>query len=72
MLLGQQLGGRSQGHLFAVFDRQHRGQCRHHGLAAAHIALHQPQHRCRLRQIVGDLLEHALLRAGELERQGLA
>ncbi len=69
MLLGEQFGRRRQRGLLALLHRQHRGQRRHHGLAAADITLHQPQHRRRPRQILPDLREHALLRAGQGERQ---
>ena len=44
VLLGQQLRGGHQGALAAVFRRQPRPVGRHHGLARAHIALHQPVH----------------------------
>ena len=71
VLFGQQLGGRGQGDLLAGFHGQHAGQRRDHGLAAAHIALHQAQHRRRARDVLADLFEDALLRTGQRERQGL-
>ena len=72
MLLGQQFGRRHQCGLMPLFDRQHRRHRRDHGLAAADIALHQPQHRHRFGEIVADLDEDALLRLGQRERQRLA
>ncbi len=72
VLLGQQFGRRGQRDLLAPLHRQHRRQGGDHGLARADIALHQPQHRMRLGQVLADLLEHALLRTGQLERQAVA
>lgn len=72
MLLGKQFGGRGECDLLALLHREHRRQCGDHGLAATDIALHQPQHRRGLRKVASDLLEHPLLRAGELKRQGAA
>ena len=72
MLFGQQFGRCHQCDLMTLFDRQHRRHRRDHGLAAADIALHQPQHRHRFGEIVADLDEHALLRLGQGERQRLA
>ena len=69
VLRRQDLGGREHGGLVAVFHRDHGRLGRHDGLAAAHVALQQAIHGTRLLHIVGDLLEHALLRPGGLERQ---
>ena len=69
MLLGQQFGRRHQGGLIARMYRSQRGERGHHGLAAADVALHQAQHRLRLRQVARHFLAHALLRRGEAERQ---
>ena len=69
VLRRQDFGGRQHRHLVAVFDGDHRRLRRHDGLAAAHVALQQPVHRMRRRHVVGDLPQHALLRAGRLERQ---
>ncbi len=51
-----------------VDDPQHRAQ-RHQRLAGADLALQQPVHRVRLREVGVDLLPHHLLTAGEVERQ---
>ena len=69
MLRGQDFGGREHRHLIAVLDGDDGGFGGHDGLAAAHVALQQAVHRMRRGHIVGDLLEHALLRARRLERQ---
>ena len=44
MLIGEQFGGRHQRHLPAGLHGLRRRQGRNQGLAAAHVALHQPQH----------------------------
>ena len=72
MLLGQQFGGRHQRGLQALLDREQRGHRGDHGLAAAHVALHQPQHRARPRQVLAHLREHPRLRRGQRERQRAA
>ncbi len=72
MLLGQQLGRRHQGGLLADFHCLHRGQRSHHGLAAADVALYQPQHGRGFAEVRLDLVEDAPLRTGEFEGQGLA
>ncbi|MCY1369458.1 hypothetical protein D9M69_565020 [compost metagenome] len=71
VLLGQQLGRGRQRHLLAGFDCQHARQRGHHCLAAADVALYQPQHRRRLGDVLADLREHALLRTRQRERQRL-
>ena len=72
VLLGEQFGRRHQCGLLAGLDREHRGERGDHGLAAADIALHQPQHRRRPAEVGADLVEHALLGRCQHERQGLA
>ncbi len=49
VLAREDLGGRHERHLVAGLDRVRGGQQRHHGLAAAHVADHQPVHRPRPR-----------------------
>jgi hypothetical protein len=71
MLFGQQLGRRHQCDLIAGLHRGQRSQRGDHRLAAADVALHQPQHRLRLRQIPRDFGADALLRGGQRERQSL-
>ncbi len=70
MLLGQDLGGCHQRALPAGIHAHRRSQRGHHGLARAHIALQQSMHRLRQGQVLRDLLDHALLRAGQPEGQG--
>lgn len=69
VLFRQQLGRRHQRGLVARIDGLCCGQGRHHGLAAADVALQQTLHRMRLVQIERDLAGHAPLRARERERQ---
>ena len=69
VLLGQQFGGCHQRNLIARFDHVQRSQCRNHGLAATDITLHQAHHRMTLLHVGQHLLHHALLCAGQLERQ---
>ncbi len=69
VLLGEQLGRRHQRALItAACGGEHR-RCGHHRLAAADIALHQPQHRPTRRKIDADFGYHAALRLSEAERQ---
>ena len=51
MLLGQDLGGGHDGALRAVGDRHPQRGRGHRGLARADVALQQPAHRSRLRQV---------------------
>ena len=69
VLLGQDLGGRHQRALPAGVDGHAGGQRRHHRLAAAHVALQQAVHGLGARQVGGDFLAHAALRAGQVEGQ---
>jgi hypothetical protein len=68
VLLGQQFGRGGERGLLARFHREHGCHRRDHGLAAAHVALHQPHHWRGLRQVMADLREHALLRTGQRKR----
>ena len=70
VLLGQDLGGCHQRALPASVDGARRGQRGHHCLARPDIALQQPVHGLRPRQVGGHLGHHALLGAGQLEWQG--
>ena len=69
MLLGEQLRRRHHRRLEASFGcacSRERGDDR---LAAPDVALHEPQHRARLREIALDLLPRTQLRARQVERQ---
>ena len=69
VLRGEHLGRREQRGLPAgVDDLEHRAQ-RAERLARADLALQQPVHRMRRRQVVRDLLADRLLAAGQLVRQ---
>ena len=70
MLARQKLGRRHQRGLRASLDRGRHGEQRDDGLAAADIALQQPQHAVRAGQVGVDLGKRARLRAGELEGKG--
>ena len=59
MLTREQLGRRHQRRLRARLDRACHSEQRDHGLAAADIALQQPQHAMRAREIGVDLGERA-------------
>jgi hypothetical protein len=69
VLLGEQLGGRHQRRLVAAVEHQAHRERGHRRLAAADIALDQPRHRVRSREVVRDLLNHPPLSGGELERE---
>ena len=62
MLARQDFGRRHQRRLPAGFDHGRGGEQRHHGLAGADVALQQPQHAVRLRQVGDDVVDRALLR----------
>ena len=68
VLAGEDFGRRHEGGLPAGLDHGRRRQQRHHGLAGADIALQQPQHALRQRQVVDDVVERFLLRVGERSR----
>ena len=69
VLVGQHLGRRHHAGLVAVVERHHGREHRHQRLAAAHVALQQAVHLLAAGHIRADLLEHALLRPGQGERQ---
>jgi hypothetical protein len=55
--------------LVAVVQRDEHAQQGHERFAAAHIALHEPVHLVAALHVLADLLHHALLCIGGLERQ---
>ena len=65
MLARQNLGRRHERRLAAGLDHVRRGEQRDHGLARADIAMQEPQHALRLRQIGDDVGDRALLRRRE-------
>ena len=67
VLAGQDLGRRHERGLGARLDGRSHGEQRHHGLAAAHITLQQPQHAQGPREVGVDLGESPGLCAGEPE-----
>ena len=69
MLFGQYFGRRHQRALPTGVYALRRRQCCHHGFARTDIALQQAVHGNGARHVVGDFIHHALLRAGQLERQ---
>ena len=67
VLAGENFGrGHHAGLKAVVHGQQHRHQ-RHEGLAAAHVALQQSVHLESRHGVLTDLLDDALLRAGERE-----
>ena len=71
VLFGQQLRGRHDGRLPAVADGARGRHRRDDGLARAHVALHQAQHRVRAGHVALDFADDALLRARQAEGQSL-
>ena len=71
VLLRQDLGGRHERHLPVVLDGLQGRERRDQRLAAAHVALQQPAHGVRLREVEGDGGPGLLLRAREGEGQRL-
>ncbi len=69
MLLGEDLGGGHERGLGALLEGHDHREQRHHGLARAHVALHEAVHGVRRAQVVGDLPQHPFLRRGQRERQ---
>ncbi len=65
VLAGEDFGRRHEGGLAPGLDHGGGGNQRHHGFAGTDVALQQPQHTLRQRQIVDDLVDRALLRVGE-------
>ena len=72
VLLGEHLGRRHQRALPSRLDGPQQRRERDDGLAGADVALEQPLHRRRPRQVAVDLGNRLLLRVGERERQHLA
>src|SRR5215469_13335496 len=69
VLRGQNFGGSEDGHLVPIFDGDDGGFRGNDGFAAAHVALQEAVHGARGFHIVGDFLDHTLLRLGGLEGQ---
>ena len=69
VLLGEDLGGRHHRRLAAGIDRGEAGDRGDDGFAAADVALQQPLHRMRLREVAQDLRHGAALRARQSKRQ---
>src|SRR5207247_11036516 len=61
VLLGEDLGGRHDRGLQAVFDRAQSGEHGNNGIAAAAVALKQRMHGSRLLQLAPDLGTCALM-----------
>jgi hypothetical protein len=72
VLLGQDLGGSHERSLRAVARGEKQRERRHHGLAAADIALEQTRHGAAGAQVLGDLAHGALLRRRQRERERIA
>ena len=70
MLARQNFGRRHERRLPAGLDHVRGGKQRDHGLAGADVAVQQPQHALRLRQIGDDVGDRALLRGRERVGQG--
>ena len=70
VLPGQDLGRCHEGGLAAGLDRRQHGEQGDHRLAAADIALQQPQHPRIVRHIGQNLARRPVLRARQVERQG--
>ena len=70
MLARQDFGRRHQRGLAAGLDHGRGGEQRHHGLAGADVALQQPDHAVRLRQIGDDVVDGAALRRRQRIGQG--
>jgi hypothetical protein len=69
VLLGQQRGGREEGHLLAAGDRNEGGAQRHLGLAKAHVAADQPVHRARADHVLDHRMDGGALVGGFLEAE---
>ena len=65
VLLGQQLGGRHEGSLVVVLQRQQHGEQRDHRLAGAHVSHEQPVHAPFRGHITHYLVQSGTLVAGE-------
>ncbi len=71
VLGGEDLGGRHERDLEAVFDGDERGLDGYDGLARADVALEKAAHGLRLAHVGGDLSEDSLLRGGGVEGKDL-
>ena len=69
MLCGENLGRGHEASLKAIVECHEHGQCRHHGLAAAHIALKQAVHLFACGDIGSYLAQDPFLGIGQLKRQ---
>ena len=69
MLFGEDFSGRHHRRLTAGVDRGEAADRSDDSLAAADVALQQPLHRMRLREIAQDFRHGASLRARQAERQ---
>ena len=69
MLLGQYFGGRHQGALPTVVNRNGCCERGHHGFARAHIALQQTVHGHLALQVARDFFAHTALCTREVEGQ---
>ncbi|CRM70725.1 hypothetical protein [Pseudomonas sp. 22 E 5] len=63
VLFSEDFGRRHQRHLVTGFQCLQGGEGGNHGLARAHVALDQAQHRFMLAEIVGDFITYPLLGA---------
>ena len=70
VLFGEQFGRHHEHRLLSGGDGLQAGRERNHGFAAADVALHQAQHRRRLREIGGDFRTDAALCGGQRIGQG--
>jgi hypothetical protein len=71
MLAGEQLGRRHDRGLAVAFDRVQHGEEGDDRLAAADVALQEPQHPAVGGHVGEDLVDRACLGAGQFERQAL-
>ena len=70
VLVGQQLGRHHQSGLRAGLHRDQHGKQRHHGLAAADVALEEAEHAAFLREVLDDLGGSGALAFGQSEGEG--
>ena len=71
VLRGEDLGGRHQRDLVAVFDGDERGLHGDDGLAGADVALQQAAHGLGRAHVGDDFAEHAFLCGGGVEGEDL-
>ena len=70
MLARQDFGWRHERRLAAGLDHRCGGEQGHEGLARADVAMEEPQHAVRLRQVGDDVFDRALLRRRERIGEG--